>query len=70
MDSHSTSEDSADELLERVKVIVRCGTDSTGLDAFARELLVNGAVVTRTNAVSATATATSPSPRRNITIFI
>jgi hypothetical protein len=36
------SKDSADELLERVKVIVRCRTDSTGLAKFARDILVDG----------------------------
>ncbi len=60
MDSHSTSEDSADELLERVKVIVRCGTDSTGLAAFACDMLVDGSVALGTAAAESSQKHNSP----------
>ena len=49
-DCQSFSEDSADELLERVKVIVQCSTESPrgkspGVAASARSLIVDGSVV-------------------------
>jgi hypothetical protein len=62
-DCQSFSEDSADELLERVKVIVQCSTESPrgkspGVAASARSLIVDGSVVldvARRNSSAATA---------------